>query len=54
MVVGRIRSKLGGFSSTGTNIAVDGEAMKTEAQAQIDKLEERLLTLGIPMPILKV
>jgi len=54
MIVGTIRSKLGGFSSTGTNIAVDGEAMKSEAQAEIDKLEEKLQFLGVPMPIMQM
>lgn len=54
-IVGIIRSKLSGFSSTGVNIAADGEAMKTEAQAEIERLEESLKTGGgIPMPIMQM
>ena len=55
MTVGIIRSKLGGFSSTGANLSVDGEAMKSEARAQLDKLEESIKTGGgIPMPFLQM
>lgn len=54
-IVGIIRSKLSGFSSTGINIAADGESMKAEAQAEIDKLEEGLKNgLGMPMPLIQM
>jgi hypothetical protein len=53
IIVGTIRSKLGGFSSTGTNIAVDGEALKSEGREDVAALKERLYTIGIPMPFMQ-
>ena len=53
IVVGTIRSKLGGFSSTGTNIAVDGGEMKSEGREDIVALEESIKTMGVPMPIIQ-
>lgn len=50
---GEIRSKLSGFSSTGANIFNNGDTLKSEAQTELDKLEEKLLLLGPPMPILQ-
>lgn len=50
---GEIRSKLSGFSSTGANIFNNGDTLKSEAQAELDKLEEKLYTLSRPMPILQ-
>ena len=53
IIVGTIRSKLGGFSSTGTNIAVDGDALKSEGREDINRLEEELKFLGPPMPFIQ-
>jgi len=53
MIVGRIRSKLSGFSSTGATISADGEAMKSEARTELDKLELALQGMGMPMPIMQ-
>ena len=50
---GEIRDKLSGFSSTGANMFNNGATLKSEAQAELDKLEEKLLLLGPPMPILQ-
>lgn len=54
LIVGTIRSKLSGFSSTGANISADGEAMKSEAREDIAALEEKLQNLGIPMPFIQM
>jgi hypothetical protein len=52
-VQGTIRARLSGVSSTGANLTNDAEAMKTEAQTKIDKLEEKLLQIGVPMPFIQ-
>ena len=53
VTVGTIRSKLGGFSSTGTNIAVDGADMISRGNEAITKLEEDIKLRGIPMPFIQ-
>jgi len=51
MILGTIRSKFSGINAAGANLAADGEALKTEATAEITKLEEDLMKLQRPLPI---
>jgi hypothetical protein len=53
IIVGTIRSKLGGFSSTGTNIAVDGADLISRGREDVNTLEEKLNFLGVPMPFIQ-
>ena len=53
MMLGTVRSKFSGINAAGMNIAADGEALKSEAKEEIDKLEERLWGMQRPMPILQ-
>lgn len=53
IIVGTIRAKLGGFSSTGTNIAVDGSDMISRGREDLAKLDEELKLLGPPMPFIQ-
>jgi len=52
-VQGTIRARLSGVSSTGANLTSDADAMKSEAVTKMDKLEEKLLLIGVPMPFLQ-
>lgn len=54
LMLGTIRSKFSGINAAGINIAADGEALKSEAKEEIDKLEERLWGMQMPMPIMQV
>lgn len=53
MILGTIRSKFSGINSAGVNIAADGEALKSEATAEIEKLETRLMQMQRPLPIMQ-
>lgn len=53
IIVGTIRSKLGGFSSTGTNIAVDGSELKNQGREDVKTLEDKLQFMGTPMPFIQ-
>lgn len=53
MMLGTIRSKFSGVNATGTNLAADGEALKSEATASMEKLETELKGMQRPLPLLQ-
>lgn len=52
-MLGTIRSKFSGITAAGSNLSADGEALKTEAAAEKDKLEIELKGMQRPLPILQ-
>ncbi len=53
LMLGHVRSKFSGFQSSNANIAVDGEALKSQAREDLEKLNEKLNGMRAPLPILK-
>ena len=52
-MLGMVRSKFSGFQAANSNIAADGEALKTEAKETMAKLLTDLGQMREPLPILK-
>ena len=53
-VLGTIRSRMSGFTVAGGNIATDGEAMRTEANEEMNQLKEKLANLQKPLPFMQI
>ncbi len=52
-MLGIIRSKFSGINAAGANIAADGEALKSEGNSEIEKLETQLYGMQRPLPIMQ-
>lgn len=50
-MLGTIRSKFSGITAAGANLAADGEALKSEATSEKEKLETELKGMQRPLPI---